>query len=67
MGAEKLGNSHARLPAPDLERSQDRGEGRRHQREFKEHGIKSAVADTIIGMVDCPLRFLRFRIASDLN
>ena len=36
------------LPAYDLERSKDRGEGRRRRRESKEHGLKSAVADTII-------------------
>ena len=36
------------LPATDLERSKDRGEGRRHRHEFKEHGNKCAAGDTII-------------------
>ena len=33
---------------PPIQRWKDRGEGRRRRRESKEHGLKSAVADTII-------------------
>jgi hypothetical protein len=45
--------------ASDLERSKDWGEGRRHRREFKEQGIKSAAGDTIILTIGWLLRCLR--------
>ena len=37
------------------------GEGRKNRREFKEHGNKCAVGDSIIWPVDFPLRCLRSR------
>jgi hypothetical protein len=49
------------LPASDLERSKDREEGRRHRREFKEHGNKCSLDDTFIWTVDCPFRCLKTR------
>jgi hypothetical protein len=56
-----MGSMLASLPASDLERSKDRGEGRRHRRDFKEDGDKCAVGDRIIWTVDCPLRCLMSR------
>ena len=45
----------------DGQRSKDRGEGRKNRREFKEHGNKFAVGDTIIWPFDFPLRCLSSR------
>jgi len=36
------------LPATQGQRSKDREEGRRHRREFKEHGNKCSLDDTFI-------------------